>query len=157
MKKLLVVLFAIMMATAVYGQKFYAGGSLGLASNSNSQTSSFSVMPELGYVINDKFSVGAELLLSAYTGGNTIGFKPYARYNMLTIGKVTFFTDGAIAFSKAKNYDALWEIGLYPGIAFAIDKKLSLVGHVGALSYSSSNDLKLYLNNSIATGLFFHF
>ena len=157
MKKLLVVLFAIMMATAVYGQKFYAGGSLGFTSNSNSKTSTFSVRPELGYVINDKFSVGAELILSAYTGGNTIGFKPYARYNMLTIGKVTFFADGAFAFNKAKNYDATWEIGVYPGISFALDKKLSLVGHVGALSYSSANDLKFNLNNSISTGLFFHF
>ena len=157
MKKVILVLFAIMMASAAYAQKFYAGGSIGMTSNSNTKTSTFTVKPELGYVINDKFAVGAELLLSAYTGGNTIGFSPYVRYTMFKVGKVAFFSDGAFLFSKAKNADATWEIGIYPGISIPLDNKISFVAHLGELSYSSGNQMTFSLTNAVATGLYFHF
>ena len=155
MKKLFIVLFAIMMATAAHAQ-FYAGGSIGFSSNGNSKTSVFSVSPEVGYVLNDKFAVGAELTLSAFTGGNTIGFAPYARYTFLNIGKVSIFADGAFSFSKTKNIDAVWEIGVYPGLSIPLDPRLSLVAHVGALAYNSGNVFKVGLDNSISTGLYYN-
>ena len=156
MKKLFIVLFAIMMATAAHAQ-FYAGGSLGFSSNGNSKSSVFSFQPEVGYVINDQFAVGATLELTAFTGGNTIGFAPYARYNFLKIGKVSIFADGSFMFSKTKNADAVWEIGIYPGLSLPLNEKLSLVAHVGELSYNSGNVFTLGIDNTISTGLYYNF
>ena len=146
MKKLFIVLFAIMMATAAHAQ-FYAGGSLGFSSNGNSKSSVFSFQPEVGYVINDQFAVGATLELTAFTGGNTIGFAPYARYNFLKIGKDK---------RRVLHY-AVGEIGIYPGLSLPLNEKLSLVAHVGELSYNSGNVFTLGIDNTISTGLYYNF
>ena len=84
MRKLLFKLIAISFA-AIANAQIYAGGSLSLKTNSDAESTSISIAPEVGYVLNDKFSVGAALGLythsyKGYGSSNVLSIKPYVRY-----------------------------------------------------------------------------
>ena len=78
---------------------------------------------------------------------NTFMLNPYVRYKFAKAGDFTFFVDGGFAFymihsnqfvdenGKTKNANG-WDIAIKPGIAYNLSDKVSLVAHVGRLSYS---------------------
>ena len=154
----------------------WVGGEVGFTANKTTDNgtkignaSYFNLIPEIGYVVNDKFDVAIALGLSHYNGdGNVSGvvandivvsnkgvnvnrnsFKlnPYVRYKFAQAGDFTFFADGGFAFymihnnqykgadGKTKNANA-WDLAIKPGIAYNISDKVSLVAHIGRLSYS---------------------
>ena len=161
MRKFILALVAISFA-AIANAQVYGGGSLALKTNSDAESTQISIVPEIGYVLNDKFAIGAALGLYTvsyedFGSSSTISFKPYVRYTLLTAGPVSLFTDAAFTYSKPKNYDGRWEIGLYPGISAPISGRLSAVAHIGALSYNSNTTFSLGLSNVASAGLFFNF
>ncbi len=161
MRKFILALIAISFA-AIANAQIYGGGSLALQTNSDAESTQISIVPEIGYVLNDKVSIGAALGLytfsyKGYGSSSTISIKPYLRYTLLTAGPVSLFTDAAFIYSKPKNYDGSWEIGLYPGISAPISGKLSAVAHIGALSYNSDTTFSIGLSNVASAGLFYNF
>lgn len=149
MKKiLLMAAFAVASLTA--NAQFYVGGTLGFSNdktnNGNTKVSSYTVMPEFGTVLNDKFGVGivfgATSQTTKVTGqpdvkATTWTVNPYLRYQALEIGKVNVFVDGGVYFqSKTRdNYKAGMGLGLNvaPGIAYNLTDNISIVAKANNL------------------------
>ena len=137
--------------TTVDGTKFGAGAD-------------FNLIPEIGYTLNDKFDIAVAIGIAhangngkAYTGtigkfdagGKGIGdynrnaftLNPYIRYKFANAGDFTFFVDGGFSYTMI-HYSGVddnanqWGLGFKPGIAYNISDKVSLVAHIGRLSYS---------------------
>ena len=160
MKKLIITLISLCIALSANAQ-FYVGGGLRFSSNAESDLTTFSFTPELGYNLSDSFAVGSAFVFSSRSVDNystgTISFKPYLRYTFAELGIVRFFIDGAVTLTKPKNGDGSWEIGAYPGIAIPVNGRLCFVAHMGQLSYNSSSVFTLGVDNSVSAGLFFNF
>lgn len=127
MKKLLTIVALAMTIFTNSNAQFFAGGSFGISSSTNSHepgtpniyehtSSSISISPMLGYFINDKFAVGASLDIS--TGKNktnfsngttteyndhTTGFTPFARYYFANIKNISLFAEAQLGLSTTKR------------------------------------------------------
>lgn len=163
MKKILLTMAVAVLTVAASAQnRFYAGGSLGYGSNSYDgaiTTSSFSILPEIGYVLNDKMTIGAELGYKSVSNKShepvqtdgTFSFNPYFRYTFFSVGKVDVFGDAMFSLglishkSSYKGSDTstsnATSLGFYvkPGIAYNLNDKFSLVAKFGnVLGFSSA-------------------
>lgn len=151
MKKLLLMLVVALTSLCASADNLYAGGSVGFWRNASDNKTDFSILPELGYNINSKVSVGASF---GYQHTYNDGFKlnlgcvnPYLRYKFFQSGKVDVFVDGGVDLGfGASRYDGhstdtavTFGIGFKPGIAYNISDKFSLVAHVGMLGYKGGN------------------
>ena len=122
MKKVLLVVglaFAVMTASA----QLYVGGALGFALDGSpkdkdgkkwgSSNSTFGIIPEVGYSLNDKIDVGIALglVLNKETGwanddktGSTkatgFGVEPYVRYSFCEFGKFSLLGKAAFGFGS---------------------------------------------------------
>ncbi|ADV44521.1 outer membrane beta-barrel protein [Bacteroides helcogenes] len=152
MKKIVLVLFALMAVVSVNAQ-VYVGGTLGLWHNDDADMTNFSIAPEIGYNINKKWAVGAELgyvhsntnvTLGNFSGSvktNAFAIAPYARYSFYENKLVRLFIDGGLGFSTYKvdvdGADATngFEIGVKPGLAIKLNNHFSLVAKCGFLGY----------------------
>lgn len=154
MKKFVVLLFVAMAAVAVQAQ-VYVGGSLGFWHNDDADVTSFQLAPEVGYEINDQWSVGGSIIFAhakykhGYDFGplevegkvkiNAFAFAPYARYTFLNSKIVRLFVDGGLGLStyKVKGHDseAGFEIGVKPGIAIKLGNHLSFITKYGFMGY----------------------
>jgi len=151
MKKIMMTLAVAFVSTAMSAQ-VYVGGSFGLnvwntqKNAGDMSETTFKIMPEIGYNINDAWAVGAivgyENNKMEGVGGSesAFSFAPYARYTFAKCGKVNFFVDGGLGFVTASDTD--WtevKIGLQPGLSVALSDKLSFVSHIGFLGYEVYN------------------
>ena len=148
MKKILMTLVAVAMATTMNAQ-WYAGGGVGFQSVSydgNSETQ-FTILPEIGYNLDDKMAVGATFGYGEVSNDHhktkTFIVAPYLRYKLLEFDKVNFFVDGGIAY-RSVDYESYknntFQIGVKPGVAVNLNDKLSFVSHFGFLGYQTSKD-----------------
>ena len=150
MKKILMTLVAVAMATTMNAQ-WYVGGGVGLATSSydGNSTTIWSILPEVGYNINDKWAVGTvigygESRIKIKDGGKekvkTFQVAPYARYTFVKWEKVNLFLDGTVGY-KHENAAGVktntFGIGVKPGIAVNLNSHLSFVAHVGFLGYEN--------------------
>lgn len=146
MKKIVVLLFAVMAAVAVKAQ-VYVGGTASFWHNDDLDKTTFELAPEIGYELNQQWSIGATI---AFMHGkikkegvkfkaNSFAFAPYARYTFFNSKVVSAFIDGGIGMStyKVKGFDseAGFEIGIKPGLAIKLNKNLSFVTKYGFLGY----------------------
>jgi hypothetical protein len=146
MKKFIMTCAAAMVAMVMDAQ-FYAGGSLGIETESHDGDTETTLLlkPEVGYNLNEKFSVGmvfgygesgrGEHKLKSFT------INPYVRYNALSIDKLTVFLDGGFGYENQKLGEVktnIWSFGVKPGLAIALNKKISFVTHVGFVGFESS-------------------
>ena len=175
MKKILMTLVAVAMATTMNAQ-WYVGGGVGLATSSydGNSTTIWSILPEVGYNINDKWAVGAGVGYIYQKSGDvkTNGFTiaPYARYTFVKWEKVNLFLDGTVGY-KHENAAGVktntFGIGVKPGIAVNLNSHLSFVAHVGFLGYEnekvkgddkSTNTFGVNLNgNNLSFGVYYNF
>ena len=142
---------AAMLAFTAKAQ-IYVGGQVGLGVASDHSV--ISVLPEVGYTINDNMSFGAVLGLNSSnwkerSKGTDIILIPYFRYTFLNLGQVKLFADARVDldFGNSSSYDYIgkkwndpvssvaWGIGIAPGIAIPLTDNLSVVGHLGYLGY----------------------
>lgn len=163
MKKLFVM--AVMAVAALNANaQWWAGGSFALDfdNNGDEKTTSFEIAPEVGYNLTDKWSVAIALGFgttnnnlaaigdrgeSTIYGGkldkslNYFKVAPYARYTFCKSGAVSFFVDGGIGF-KFYNQERgnSFNVGVRPGIAFAVSKKVSLVATTGYIGYQKDSE-----------------
>ena len=76
---------------------------------------------------------------------NALKINPYVRYKFAKAGDFTFFVDGGFSYTRIhyshaqiddKNNATQWGLGFKPGLAYNLSDKVSLVAHVGELSYN---------------------
>ena len=159
MKKVLLTIVAIAMATTMNAQ-WYVGGSVGFASvkvgGGNSETV-YKILPEVGYALNKNWSFGVALgyQKGAYVAGTSFtqvvmanqggalntaevfSVSPYARYTFLKGKLVDIFCDAGLDFASIKDGGTLFGFGARPGLAVKATEKLSFVTHVGFLGFNS--------------------
>lgn len=169
MKKIVLLFFVVCAAMTVNAQ-VYVGGSLGFWDNDDLDYTSYKIVPEIGYTLNDNWALGMEL---GYTheelGENereVFHVAPYARYSYLNSGIVSLFVDGGFGFSTIKDGDNGFEIGLKPGIALKLTDRFSLVSKFGFLGYrkdyagselGGGKEFGFDLTNSLSLGFFVNF
>ena len=107
---------------------------------------------------------------------NALKINPYVRYKFVKAGDFTFFVDGGFSYTRIhyshapyadydKNNATQWGLGFKPGIAYNLSDKVSLVAHVGELSYNffkmgdlKNNEFNLGVNgNNISFGAYVNF
>jgi len=177
MKK--VILSAIVALSALTANaQYWAGGKLGFdVTDFNGASESqlvFSVAPEVGYTINEKWDAAVALnfsLTNNYGGVKDaniteFGVEPYARYTFAEAGIAKFFVDGYVGFGsyKPKGVDATttFKVGVRPGVKVALSDDVCLVSTLGNLGYKTVKDTydKFGLNvdnTAINFGLYFNF
>ncbi|MBP3227876.1 MAG: outer membrane beta-barrel protein [Bacteroidaceae bacterium] len=173
MKKMLLTAVVALMTLSANAQVFL-GGEVGAWRNPTQNETQFSIQPEVGYVLSDKWAlgvaVGYEYNYLDGTKVNSVGVNPYARYTFAKFGPVSVFADGGFEFAtqKVKGYDAatVWGVGIKPGVAVNLTEKLSFVSHIGFLGYRDSNDYAIHSNdgfgfnldgNELTFGLYYNF
>ena len=183
MKKIFAVALVAMMTLTVNAQ-VYVGGGVGLLTSSydgNSETY-FSILPEIGYNINEDWAVGIAVGYGeAKSKVNVAGVKvtekvktfqiaPYARYTFAKFDKVNLFVDGSVGY-KHENFAGVktntFAVGFKPGVAVNLNDKLSFVAHVGFLGYEnekikgddkSTNTFGVALDGSnLSFGVYYNF
>jgi hypothetical protein len=176
MKKILMTLVAVAMATTMNAQ-WYVGGTVGYNytkdKNTDVKSNTFVITPELGYNLNEKWAVGMKIGY-AYNKvddakSNEFVVNPYARYTFVKLDKVNFFVDGGFEYNYVKVEDDSangFGISFKPGVAVNLNEKISFVAHVGNFGWSSAKaknaksvqsvDLGLNLT-SVDFGLYYNF
>ena len=166
MKKIMMTLAAVCVAATMNAQ-WYIGGGVGYTNNKISngvvdqKTSTFKLLPEIGYNLDENWTVGAQLgySYSKDNGVKTNGFEvsPYLRRNIVKWEKVNLFCDLGLGYAYTKTGDVkvnAFSVGLYPGVAVNLNEKISFVTKIGALSWThakiADTDVK---TNNFAIGL----
>lgn len=150
MKKILMTLAAAFVAVSMSAQ-VYVGGGLGFESVSHDgdSQSSFTIMPEIGYTLEENTAVGIVLGYTSYTNDDSrLYVAPYYRYGIAQFGKVNLFVDGTIYFNQftekngniVENKDLKtnsFGIGVKPGVSMDLNDKLTVATHLGFLGYDN--------------------
>ncbi len=158
MKKLLMCATLAVAAVCASAQGLYVGGSLGFWHESTNQasTNQLTILPEVGYGINDKISVGAEFgydythLCGRKISVSLFELNPYVRYTFFR-GEdnfVNLFVDGTVgvgagwaSYENENSKTALiYQVGLRPGLALNFNDHFSFVTHIGMLGYKGADD-----------------
>ncbi len=154
MKKMILAALVAVASISANAQ-VWVGGSLGFNYNKNAddvKTTTFSIAPEVGYTLSDKWDIAIaleETNISQKDGDsmNTFAVNPYARYTFFQTGKVGFFLDmgfnvatsnGIYAGGIVRELDdntTEFGIGVRPGVKFAASDKVTFVASLGQLGY----------------------
>ena len=108
MKKIILTALVAVASLSASAQ-FYVGGALGFQSSKSGEEGAksqnvFTLSPEIGYDINEKWTVGADINLQFASGGagENIGFDVYGRYNFLKTGIATLFVELGVGYQANK-------------------------------------------------------
>lgn len=147
MRKLFLLVVIVMAAISASAQDgIYLGGGISLWRNNDVDKTSFSITPDVGYNLSEKWAVGVELAY-AHNGyddehevsTNAFALAPYARYSFYENKIVRLFLDMGFGFStyKAKHADSVngFEIGVKPGLAVKLNDNFSFITKVGFAGY----------------------
>lgn len=175
LKLFLSLTFLLIVCEAANAQ-LYIGGTFGFTSRKDVNEVSkkdFKFVPEIGYQLNEKVFIGANLgyrhIENTKDSGFTyacdkyisFGVAPYIRYNLYQNEKVRIFADGVASLwhvkykglqnageQTGKNIDGnRWTAGIRPGIAYDATQHFSFIAKIGWLGYSSTK-----MNGYKATG-----
>ena len=177
MKKVFLAVVVTMMSFAASAQ-VWMGGSLGLdftKPDEGKTVTTFSIAPEVGYSLNDKWDVAIALNESfvAYDDvfANSISVEPYARFTFAKAGIASFFVDGGFGIGATEldldgglldDSTTEFYIGLRPGVKVALSEKVGLVAKLGFFGYQrvvdqySNSGLNIN-NNSLSFGMYWNF
>lgn len=140
--------FALMLTAMAASAQFYVGGGVGYSKteSGNNEATVFSIAPEVGYVINEDWSVGATLgFENEEDVSKTFTVEPYVRYTFLKAGNLSLFADGAVGFGTVKpeggDNSTIWSVGVSPGVAYKLSPKFTVLAHFGWLGHTDLDDL----------------
>ena len=187
MKKIILTALVAVASLSANAQ-VWLGGSLGFAHENVKDTSketNFTIAPEVGYKLSDKWDIAIGLgfgfenydpEIGSKVKTTTISVNPYARYTFAKAGIASFFVDGGFNVghetedvkNAGKVEATTWGIGVQPGVAIALSPKASLVGKLGYLGYQNTSykddakakisDFGLGVNgNDISLGFYYAF
>jgi len=157
MKKMILAALVAVASISANAQ-VWVGGELGFNYNKvddGLETTTFSVAPEVGYTLNDKWDIAIALReeFGSQKDGESINHfsvNPYARYTFFQTGKVGFFLDMGFSVGtvdNAYNGDVIvkvndsatrFGIGVRPGVKFAASDKVTLVASLGGLGFQQT-------------------
>ncbi len=190
MKKfILAVALAFAAVCGAQAEGLYVGGQLGYWHDSddddvNASTNTLSILPEVGYNLNDNWAIGTTIgysykhVCGADLSSHHFQLAPYARYTFFKSSNnlVNLFVDGGVGFGagwvsaagEESSTACTWNVGLKPGIAINLTEKFSVVAHVGMLGYQGANNAAktvgyhnqgglLLDNNNLSLGFYFNF
>lgn len=129
-------------------------------------TNNFTLAPEVGYNLNENWAIALKVqfahnednasiksLIEGFVPGSTgakvmtnaFTVNPYARYTFLKAGNFSAFVDGGVSYglihvsslSNVMNNVNTLGVGINPGVTYAVSPKVSLVAHIGDLSYNT--------------------
>ena len=117
--------------------KWWAGGRTTLWAGDSETT--FIIAPEVGYHLNQKFTVAASIGFHSYSYDglpDASGFvlNPYIRYNAFKKGVLFGYVDGGAEFGIG-DFEGV-QVGLKPGIAVAITNRFVVALQYGFIGYS---------------------
>lgn len=174
-KKILLALLFLCATITSSAQKMAVGGSVSAWHNTNDNTTVFSIIPDIGYTLSDKWYIGIGLKYSYSeeqdTKINVFSANPYIRYFYFTTGRIRLFVDSTIGIgmdkSNERNTSLAWQAGFNPGVIFGVTERFSLAAGFGFLGYRNSNKgLHILGNdgwgidlsgNSLSLGFFYSF
>ena len=156
MKKLLLAA-AFVVASLSANAQVYLGGGVSFHSTDPGEgdtKTTINLIPELGYKLDDKLSIGVKLGLEHSKQGdassNDYTFEPYVRYTFAKWNKVGFFGEGGYKHFEDKVEDKVggatvsvktkanaWYIGVRPGVSIDVTKNLTFLTKIGWLGYTS--------------------
>ena len=144
MKKLFLIVVVFMAALSASAQEMYIGGGIGLWRDTDNDKMEFSISPDFGYEMSEKWAVGGELVYAHNTfnliEGNAFAIAPYARFTYFHNKVVRLFLDMGLGLSvtKPEHVDSTvgFEIGIKPGLAVKLNDHFSLVTKVGFAGYT---------------------
>lgn len=144
--------------------------------NKVSSQNTVTVLPEIGYSLNENWDVALAIGLShgdrsdannVISNANSFEFHPYVRYSYAKVGDLKFFLDGGFSYanthySGSKDNQNDWKIAINPGLAYSLSPKTTLVAHLGEVSYGffkqgdlKNNSFNLGVDNAITFGVYF--
>lgn len=141
MKKIMIMLTMVMIIIAANAQekKNYVSGSLGYGYNIDTEAHSLTIAPEYGVYFTKNAAFGTELVYAYMGGAHVFSVAPYVRYDFAKCGnKVVFFADFGVSAGYATGHDAIWSIGVKPGVKVELTKSLAFIAKVGMLGYSDN-------------------
>ena len=174
MKKIFMMAVMAVAALSANAQT-WVGGELGFTSshvNGLGTEKNFTIQPEVGYSLNDKFDVALKIGYSYYSeklnknlgnykfNANEFEVSPYVRYKFVKAGNFFAFVDGGLNYATIhyngteKNQN---EFGVFvtPGIAYSVSNKVTLVSHLGEGLYYNHQWMKgTYHENNVGFRLF---
>ncbi len=179
MKKLFMTLAAAVIAVSASAQ-VYLGGNVGIASTKiagQDSKTTYKVLPEIGYKFNQDWAIGTVIgwgkgtpvtIEDADQAVGTFEVAPYVRYTALHTKVVDLFIDGGASYKHYNGTGNEWSVGLKPGVAFNVNKNVSIVAHAGFVGYKSykpsydnaksSNAWGIDLDgNNLSLGLYWNF
>jgi len=174
-KYLFMALFAVAAISA--NAQVYLGGTLSLGTsnvkvgdNDGVSTTTFGIIPEIGYNITDVFAIGTELGFATSKtedakAVNCWEVAPYVRANFAELGSnVKLFADVFFAYDWLSQGDADWdgfEVGLRPGIKVSLNDNWDLIGKMKLFSYSKYDETKTttfqFAPTSVQIGVAYNF
>ncbi|MBO7591196.1 MAG: outer membrane beta-barrel protein [Prevotella sp.] len=170
MKKIMMTLAAVAVAATMNAQ-VYVGGTLSfktadvMVGADKESTTSFIINPEIGYVLDDNWSVGISFgfgstnlatsdvvnyggVVSAPTTTTKLSdnytmfaINPYARYTFAKLSMVNFFVDGGLNYTNLNTGSVKvnsFGVNFQPGVAVNLNEKVSFVAKLGKVGYTSS-------------------
>lgn len=170
MKKVFLTL-ALVLTTVVASAQWYVGGGLNFSKQDKNTT--IGVTPEVGYKINDNWTVGAEVGFNYEKKGDAkdkfFNFKPYARYTFLTAGEFSMFAEAYADVKHTKpavgDGETGFALGVRPGVAYNIDENWTIAAKLGeGLNYqdkkyvgAEKSKFALTLDNTLEFSLYYNF
>lgn len=142
MKKfLLVAVLAVLGAVSAQAQ-VRLGGEIKVWYNNEAEETTYAILPEIGYKMNDKWEIGTEIGFTGSSDQEGLNFKlaPFARYTFLRAGIFSMFGEGGFAVATARHRDTAFNIGLRPGIDVELSEHWSLEAHLGFLGFVANDD-----------------
>ncbi|MBQ6432961.1 MAG: porin family protein [Bacteroidaceae bacterium] len=174
MKKILL-MAAFAVASLSANAQAWIGGGIGFDFENHKDeatVTSFTLAPEVGYTLSDKWAIGLQFDLGYAStnpehgdsfGTTTLTLAPYARYTFAKAGIASFFVDGGFGIGVVKVEDAdaatVWHVGFRPGVAFNITDHVSFVGTTGYFGFRHADDYShfgLNVNNTIGQVGFYY-
>lgn len=167
-------MIAVMAVAAVSANaQIYVGGGLGFKTSKEvvldvkdaeqPSTTTISLIPEIGYKLNDNSAIGIELGIESKStdGKSSFGFKlaPYYRHTFWSADKLSIFADVQLSFKSStdtedeesytekgdpttienKTTNSEFGLGVAPGIAYDLNDKFTMVAKIGWLGFKSNS------------------
>jgi hypothetical protein len=159
---------ALVLGTQKVNAQWYVGGGLGYSEQNATSLLHFS--PEVGYSFNPHWTVGLgtsfqRIYRTVYNDVQATYINkrfdywflnPYVRFTFLNIDKLSFFAD-ATARMDALHGFTLYDLGIRPGISYALNDRFTAVAQIGFIGYYNNNFKAEVGLNSLEFSLYYQF
>ena len=123
----------------------YVGGNVGIGSSKSGDAdavTTYKVLPEIGYNINQNWAIGTT---AGWGKGNPVNIEgetqnyftvePYVRYTFVRSKYINAFVDGGFGYTHVNHAHGAaasvnaWSVGVKPGISVNLSPKVSFEAH----------------------------